>query len=184
MPRTTTRVGCGTSKLDTLRRLHRDGVREAERELDVRALRGGTVADALDFEPLLVALRDALDHVRDERARQAVERAVVGAVGRPLTPARRRPRAIDMSARKSCASEPFGPWTVTGPARSRSRRPSGTGMGRRPIRTRDPASPHEGEHFAADAALAGARGGHTPFEVEMIAMPRPPSTRGRRSFDA
>ncbi len=69
-------------ELDSLRRLHGDGVREAESELDIRTLGSGTVADSLDFEPLLVALGDALDHVRDQRAGEAVERAMVGAVRR------------------------------------------------------------------------------------------------------
>src|ERR687896_306822 len=40
-------------------------------------------ADALDLELLLEALCDALDHVRDEGAREPVERAVVSALTRP-----------------------------------------------------------------------------------------------------
>ena len=58
------------------RRLHDDGVREAEQQLDGRAPQRRAVADALDLEPLLVAVRHALDHVGHERAREAVERAV------------------------------------------------------------------------------------------------------------
>jgi hypothetical protein len=46
------------------------------------AAQAGAVADALDLELLLEALRHALDHVRDERPRQAVERAVLAALGR------------------------------------------------------------------------------------------------------
>ena len=42
----------------------------------------GAVADALDLEVLLEALGDALDHVRDEGAGEAVQRAIVTAVGR------------------------------------------------------------------------------------------------------
>jgi hypothetical protein len=38
---------------------------------------------ALDLEPLLEALRDALDHVRDQRAGEAVQRPIVAALGRP-----------------------------------------------------------------------------------------------------
>ena len=57
-------------------------MRVAERELEVAAAQLRAVADALDLEPLLEAVGDALDHVRDERAREAVQRAVLAAVGR------------------------------------------------------------------------------------------------------
>src|SRR4029078_7843136 len=50
--------------------------------LEVRARERGAVADALDLEALLEALRDAFDHVGDQRARQAVQRAVLAALGR------------------------------------------------------------------------------------------------------
>src|SRR3954452_21089407 len=60
-----------------------NGMRVAERELEVRALERRAVADALDLEGLGEAGRDALDHVRDQRAGQAVQRAVLGAVGGP-----------------------------------------------------------------------------------------------------
>src|SRR5215471_11240949 len=64
-------------------RLDRDGMRVADIELQVGALERRAVADALDLELLLEALRDALDHVRDERPRQTVQRAVLSALGRP-----------------------------------------------------------------------------------------------------
>ena len=51
-------------------------------QLEVGAAQLGAVADALDLQALLEALRHALDHVRDERARQPVQRAVLAAVGR------------------------------------------------------------------------------------------------------
>ena len=51
----------------------------AERELQVLALQRGAVTDAGDLELLLETLGDALDQVRDLRARGAVQRA--GAVG-------------------------------------------------------------------------------------------------------
>jgi hypothetical protein len=57
-------------------------VRVADRELQVGALERGAVADALDLEPLLEAPGDALDHVRDERPRQTVQRAIFAALGR------------------------------------------------------------------------------------------------------
>src|SRR3954469_7329743 len=61
-------------ELDAVRRLDRDRVRVAERELEVAALEHGAVADALDLEALLEAGRHALDHVRHERAGEAVQR--------------------------------------------------------------------------------------------------------------
>src|SRR5215204_3701231 len=74
----------GHLELDPLGRLDRHGVRVAERELEVAAPELRAVADALDLERLGEAGRDALDHVGDQRAREAVERAMLGAVGRPL----------------------------------------------------------------------------------------------------
>src|SRR3954467_12990392 len=73
----------GHLELDPLRSRDLDGVRVAERELEVGALERGAVADALDLQRLGEAGGDALDHVRDQRSRQAVQRAVLGAVGRP-----------------------------------------------------------------------------------------------------
>src|SRR5205823_4350527 len=67
---------------NALRGLDHDRVRVADIEPEVRALHRGTVADALQLEPLLETLRDALDHVRDQRPRQAVQRAIVAALGR------------------------------------------------------------------------------------------------------
>src|SRR2546423_1336669 len=64
-------------------RLDHDGVRVADVELEVGALEGGAVADALDLETLLEALRHALHHVRHERPRQPVQRTVFPAFGRP-----------------------------------------------------------------------------------------------------
>jgi transcriptional regulator GlxA family with amidase domain len=57
-------------------------MRVADGELEVGALELRPVADALDLEVLLEALRHAFDHVRDERAREAVERTVLPALGR------------------------------------------------------------------------------------------------------
>ena len=42
----------------------------------------GAVADALDLQALLEAVGDALDHVRDQAAGEAVQGAVLAAVGR------------------------------------------------------------------------------------------------------
>src|SRR4051812_27626624 len=62
--------------------LDRHGMRVADLQLEVGALERGAVADALDLEALLEALRHALDHVRDQRPRQAVQRAILAALGR------------------------------------------------------------------------------------------------------
>src|SRR5215207_4529107 len=70
-------------ELDALRRLDRHGMRVAERELEVAALELGAIADALDLERLREAGGDALDHVGDQRPRETVQRAMLGAVGRP-----------------------------------------------------------------------------------------------------
>src|SRR4051794_27628440 len=53
----------------------------AKRHLEVPALQVGPVADALDLEPLLEAVGDALDHVRDQAPREPVQRTVLPTVG-------------------------------------------------------------------------------------------------------
>src|SRR4051812_15545113 len=68
-------------ELHARRRLVLDRVREAERELEPERLHFRLVADAGNLERLLISLRDAFDHVRQQRARQAVERLVVLFVG-------------------------------------------------------------------------------------------------------
>src|SRR4051812_22499665 len=57
-------------------------MRVADLQLEVGARERGAVADALDLEALLEALRDPLDHVRDQRARETVQRAILAALGR------------------------------------------------------------------------------------------------------
>src|SRR5699024_6334193 len=60
---------------DALRRLDDDGVAEPERELEVAALVLDAVTGAVDLELLLVPSGDTDDHVVDEAAAQAVQRA-------------------------------------------------------------------------------------------------------------
>src|SRR5581483_7024791 len=67
---------------DALARLHLHGVRVAHLQLEIGSGHRGTVADTLGFQPLFEAGRDALDHVRDQRAREAVQRPVLPALGR------------------------------------------------------------------------------------------------------
>src|SRR5438874_1460168 len=62
--------------------LDRDGVGVSDLQLEIGALERRAVADTLDLQALLEALRHAFDHVGDERARQPVQRAVVAALGR------------------------------------------------------------------------------------------------------
>src|SRR5205814_7670671 len=60
----------------------RHRVRVADAQLDIGALERSAVADALDLEALLEALRDTLDHVSDQRPGQAVQCAILAALGR------------------------------------------------------------------------------------------------------
>src|SRR5438105_6463899 len=60
---------------DALRRVDLHRVREAERELELLARDDRAVAGARDLEVARVAGRDAGHHVRDERARETVQRA-------------------------------------------------------------------------------------------------------------
>ena len=83
VPLTTICVGAGTSNEMPSRGVTVTECEKPTCELEVGALELRAVADALDLEVLLEALGDALDHVRDERARESVQRAVVAAVGRP-----------------------------------------------------------------------------------------------------
>src|SRR5262249_30611119 len=55
---------------------HRDGVGVPDGEDDRLLVHAGLVADALDLEALFVTRGDALDHVGDQAAGQAVQRAV------------------------------------------------------------------------------------------------------------
>src|SRR5262249_22579028 len=69
-------------ELDPLPRHDPHRVRVADLQLEVRAGERRAVADPLELEALLEALGDAVDHVRDERAREPVERPVLAALGR------------------------------------------------------------------------------------------------------
>jgi len=56
-------------------------MREASRQVDCGALLHKTITNADDLEALLVTVRDALDHVRNQRTGQAVQRAVRRTIG-------------------------------------------------------------------------------------------------------
>ena len=68
-------------ELDSLRRDVLDSVRVPERELEVLALCLTAVTDTLNLELLLVPVRDTLDHVGDEGARESVKSAMVRTIG-------------------------------------------------------------------------------------------------------
>src|SRR4051794_22424336 len=70
-------------ELDPVGRLDRHRMRVAEGQLEVPALELRAVADALDLQALLEAVGDAADHVRDQRPREPVQRAMLRAVGGP-----------------------------------------------------------------------------------------------------
>jgi hypothetical protein len=57
-------------------------VRVADVEPQVGALHRRAITDALQLETLLEPLRNAFHHVRDQRARQAVQRTIVATLGR------------------------------------------------------------------------------------------------------
>ena len=78
------RVGIGTSNSIPAGALTEHRVRVAQGQLEVRAPQLGAVADALDLQRLLVALGHPVDHVGHQRAGQAVQRAVLAAIGGAL----------------------------------------------------------------------------------------------------
>src|SRR6187551_1736459 len=71
-------------EVDAVGSLDRDRVRVAQRQLEVPALELRAVADALDLQALLEAVGDPLDHVGDQAAGEAVQGAVLAAIGRAL----------------------------------------------------------------------------------------------------
>src|SRR5690348_12715533 len=76
----------GNLELDSVRRLDGNRVRVAQRQLEVAAAQLSAVTDALDLQALLEAVRDTLDHVGHQGAGQAVQGAVLAAVGGPRYP--------------------------------------------------------------------------------------------------
>ena len=71
-------------EVDSIGSAHRDRMRVADAELQRLALEPGAIADALNLEPLLVAVGDARDHVGDQAAREPVEGAVLATIGRAV----------------------------------------------------------------------------------------------------
>src|SRR3954466_14196808 len=84
IPRTTTSVGCGTSKSIPSGASMFTGCEYPRASTSVFPLQVGPVADALDLEAPLEAVGDPFDHVRDQAPGEAVQRPVLAAVGGPL----------------------------------------------------------------------------------------------------
>ena len=104
-------------------------VAEAERELQVRALGLDAVTDADDLQGLGVALGHADDHVGDQRAGQAVQRADLVLVVGPGDGERAVVvRATVIGSATVCESVPLGPLTVTSWPSIVTSTPLGTGM--------------------------------------------------------
>ena len=165
----------GHLELDSVRRFDRHRVRVAERQLEVLALELGAVADALDLEALLEAGGHALDHVRDERARQAVQGTVLAAVGRARDDeVLALLRGPWMSRWMRSESSPFGPLTVTRSGSIATLTPGGDGDGLAAdathalLTTPSPRPRRRGPLWRASWPVM------TPCEVEMIAVPSPP----------
>ena len=154
----------------------------ADQQLEVVALDAGAVADADDLETLLEAVGDALDHVGDERPREPVQRAVLAAVGRPLDRMTPSPTSTIISRGTRWVSSPLGPFTVTTALSYVNSTPSGSGIGAfpildmcRPYQMKQMTSPPR-PSFRASALVT------RPRDVEMIAVPSPPSTLGSVSL--
>src|SRR5579875_3897101 len=136
-------------------RVYLDGMREPKRERDRVARFGRAVAHALDLQHSYVAFRDAHNHVVDERARQAVQRAVAlldGDLRRQL--ARKRAlRAADRHA-VSCDLDLYS-------RRQRDRLATDTRHCFSSPRN-DPL-PDVAQHLAADLLPPGLLAGHDPL---------------------
>ena len=155
-------------------------MRVAELEDDFLPLDLGAVADADDVELALEAVGHAADVVRHERAHQAVEgaRSCLSSFARVncttlfsiVTP---------MPGTSAVDRVPFGPLTVDGVAvvldldafRQRDLFSSNSRHGSSPYQTWQRTSP-------PTPLLTASWPESTPLEVETMARPRPPSTRG------
>src|SRR5215218_2176191 len=151
----------------------------ADCEFEGLAAHRRAVADALDLEALLEALRDALDHVRDQRAGEPVERPVLPALGRARDDDLAVP-LFQVHARGNCLDE-LAQWPVHLHAAGRQR--DADAVRDRNGLSADPA------HYQTKAITspptprsAAVRLVTSPDEVDRMAVPRPPRTRGRRSF--
>ncbi len=158
-------------------------MREADRELQVGALELGAVADTLDLEVLLEALRDPLDHVGDERSRQPVQRAVLATLGRardgqrPVVLGDRHPRRyalLEGPERAGHLDVPVRRHVDGDAARDLDGLSSDARHGYQTKASTSPPTPRS----------AAWRVVITPVEVDRMAVPSPPRTRGRRSFFA
>src|SRR6185312_6761377 len=138
---------------DPLRRLQHDGMGVADVQLEVDAPQRGAIADTLDLEALREAVRDALDHVGDQRACEAVQRAVLAALGRALD-GDRRVLVVNLHAHGHLLAQ-LAERAVDhhAPRRDRHRHAGGNLDGLSTDSTHG--SPDEADDLAADALLLG-----------------------------
>src|SRR5215208_6339586 len=163
-------------EVDSLGSVQLDRVRIAERQDELAALQLSAVADALDLQALLEAVGDALDHVRDQAAREPVQRAVLAAVGR----SRHADLAVVLLdrdlARHALLELALGPLHLHELRLDRDFHPIGDGDrlsadARHVYQTLATSSPPTPSRRASWPVI-------TPLEVETIMVPIPPWTLG------
>src|SRR5699024_10123524 len=169
--------------LDGVGLLDLNGMREAQRQDQLVALLGGTVADALDLEVFLEAFGDTDDHVVDDGAGQAVEAAglllVIGAGNQNLI-------ALDLDVHEGMV---FGMQGTLGALHGDGvlglvdldfhPRGNDDGFSSNSRHCLLPLSYHTKARTSPPTCAArAALSVMTPFEVEMIAVPRPFMTLG------
>ena len=159
-------------------------MREAQGELEVLALGGHAVTGAVDLQNLRVARGDADDHVGDQGTREAVEflglALVIGAVDVQLAAVLLdRDRVGDGVRELALGAFDLDGLTRDGDidaGRDRNRLTSDSrhGFSVSSYQTKARTSP-------PTLRLRACLSVSSPWDVEMIATPRPPSTRGSPS---
>ena len=136
MPETENRVGASTAKVMPSGALTRTGWLKPSANSRSLPLATDAVAGADDLEGLGVAVGDAQDHVGDQGAGQAVQRAVLPLVVGPghLQGAVLGAGDLDGLGHACADRVPLGPFTVTARPSMATSTPAGTGMGSRPMR--------------------------------------------------
>src|SRR5688500_1691953 len=160
-------------------RVDLDRVREAECEDELLALEHGTEARAADLEILVVARRHARDHVREQRARQAVQRTCLLRVVRARHGELLAVVALELHERVERATKlALRPLHHDVLPRDLHVDAAGDGDGH----LSDPAHLLTYQTYARTSPprpfFSASRPVMRPDDVDTIAMPSPPSTRG------
>src|SRR6266511_4158966 len=173
----------GDLELDPLRRPHVHGVGEPQGQLEVRLLQDGPVPHPHDLQSLLVALGHALHHVRDQRAGEPVEAAVESIVRGPLDD--HGPVLLgDLDLRMEGLLQGAA---GAGHGHARAVDHHVDAPGDLDWLPPDPAHrlPHTYQTYALTSPPSPAREASRsvirPRDVDTMAMPRPPMTRGSPS---